>query len=173
MPAFLVTGNPGSGKSALANELARRGWPAIDPDYDREFSYREDAAGRPIGGPRSPGEQWLRSHRWVWSRSGMEEALARHGRAAFVCGIARNLDQLLDLFDGVFLLQIDERTQEDRLIAHDAVHPPGRSEAGRQEIREGRAEFQAQMLKIGGTALDGIARTASLADQILALVAAT
>jgi hypothetical protein len=103
----------------------------------------------------------------------MEEALARHGRAAFVCGIARNLDQLLDLFDGVFLLQIDERTQEDRLIAHDAVHPPGRSEAGRQEIREGRAEFQAQMLKIGGTALDGIARTASLADQILALVAAT
>jgi len=26
----------------------------------------------------------------------MEEALARHDGAAFVCGIARNLDQLLD-----------------------------------------------------------------------------
>jgi hypothetical protein len=173
MPSFLVTGNPGSGKSALADELARRGWPAIDPDYDRELSHWEDANGDPVDGPRSPDEQWLRSHRWVWSRSRMEEALARHDGAAFVCGIARNLDQLLDLFDGVFLLQIDERTQEDRLIAHDAVHPPGRSEAGRQEIREGRAVFQVQMLKLGATALDGTAPTASLADQLLALVAAT
>jgi hypothetical protein len=32
--------------------------------------------------------------------------------------------------------------------------------------------FQAQMLKLGATALDGAAATASLADQILALVAA-
>jgi hypothetical protein len=54
MPAFLVTGNPGSGKSALADELARRGWPAIDPDHDRELSHWEDAAGRPAGGPPSP-----------------------------------------------------------------------------------------------------------------------
>ena len=103
----------------------------------------------------------------------MEEALARHGGAAFVCGIVRNLDQLLDLFDGVFLLQIDERTQDDRLAAHDTVHPPGRSEAGRQEIWEGRAVFQAQMLKLGATAFDGTTPTASLADQLLALVAAT
>jgi predicted ATPase len=35
MPAFLVTGNPGSGKSALARELTRRGLLAIDPDHDR------------------------------------------------------------------------------------------------------------------------------------------
>ena len=103
----------------------------------------------------------------------MEEVLARHDGAVFVCGIARNLDQVLELFDRVFLLQLDERTQEDRLIAHDAAHPPGRSEAGRQEIREGRAVFQAQMLKLGATALDSTTPTASLADQLLALVAAT
>ena len=70
---------------------------------------------------------------------------AGHDRAVFICGIARNQGQLLDLFDRVFVLLIDGPTQEVRLEAHEALHPPGRSEAGRQEIRDGRAAFQAQM----------------------------
>jgi len=37
--AFLVTGNPGSGKSMVADELARRGFAALVPDYDPELSH--------------------------------------------------------------------------------------------------------------------------------------
>lgn len=44
MPAFLVTGNPGSGKSALARELAGRGVLAIDPDEDPELAHWEPLA---------------------------------------------------------------------------------------------------------------------------------
>ena len=101
----------------------------------------------------------------------MEEVLAGHDRAVFVCGIARNQDELLDLFDRVFLLRIDEATQEARLAAHDALHPPGRSQAGREEIRAGRAMFETQMLRAGTVALDGTAPTAVLADELLALAA--
>ena len=170
MPAFLVTGNPGSGKSTLAHELARRGLLAIDPDSDLELSYWEDAAGNQVAGSQSPDEEWLRSHRWVWNRSRLEEVLARHDDAVFVCGIAQNQDELLDLFDHVFLLHIDWPTQEARLAAHDVLHPPGRSEAGRQEIRDGRTVFEAQMLRYGAIALDGTASTALVADELLALV---
>jgi hypothetical protein len=154
MPAFLITGNPGSGKSALGRELTRRGSLAIDPDHDPELSHWEDAAGHRVRGPQRPDEQWLGSHRWVWSRCRMEEILAGHDRPVFVCGIARNQEELLDLFDRVFLLHIDAQTQEARLAAHDALNPPGRSEAGRQEIREGRAVFEAQMLRHGAIAID-------------------
>ena len=102
----------------------------------------------------------------------MQEVLAGHDQAVFVCGIARNQDELLDLFDRVFLLRIDGPAQEARLAAHDALHPPGRSQAGRQEIRAGRAVFETQMLRAGATALDGTAPTAVVADELLTLAAA-
>jgi hypothetical protein len=168
MPACLVTGNPGSGKSALAQELSRRGLLAIDPDHDPELSYWEDAAGHRVCGPERPDEEWLESHRWVWSRTRMEEILAGRDRAVFICGIARNQGQLLGLFDRVFLLHIDETTQEARMDAHDALHPPGRGEAGRREIRDGRAVFEAQMLKQGAIAIDATRPTAEVADELLA-----
>jgi hypothetical protein len=171
--AFLVTGNPGSGKSALADELGRRGLLAIDPDYDPELSYWEDKGGRRIEGPQRPDQDWLGSHRWVWSRSRLRDLLAEQDGDVFLCGIATNQSELADLFDRVFLLQIDAPTQEARLAAHDAAHPPGRSEAGRQEIRDGRPVFEMQMLKLGAVTLDGTAPTAAVADQLLAVVTAT
>src|SRR5260221_10660340 len=173
MVVFLVTGNPGSGKSTLAEELARRGLATIDPDYDPELSYWEDDAGKRVSraeGPAAPDEQWLRAHRWVWNRSRLQDLLAQQQRPVFVCGIALNIDQVLDLFDRVFLLRIDADTQEERLLAHDTSHSPGRSEAGRQQIRDGRPVFEAQMLKLGAVALNGTASTDAVADQLLALI---
>jgi hypothetical protein len=172
MTAFLVTGNPGSGKSAIAEELARRGLSAMDPDGDPELSHWTDGAGNRVEGPQRPDGEWLQSHQWLWSRSRMEKLLAGRDDDVFVCGIARNQDQLFDLFGRVFLLQIDGPTQEDRLVAHDARHPPGRSEAGRQEIRDGRTTFEAQMLGLGAIALDGTAPTSVVADELLALIEA-
>jgi hypothetical protein len=83
-----------------------------------------------------------------------------------VCGIARNQDDLLDLFDRVFLLRIDGPTQDDRLRAYDRLHL-ARTEAGRQEIRAGRVVFEEHMLALGAVALDGTAPTAEVADDLL------
>jgi hypothetical protein len=169
--AYLVTGNPGSGKSTIAAELTRRGLVAIDPDYDRKLSYWENAAGTAVDGPDRPDEAWLRSHRWVWSRSRLTELVGAKSAVVFVCGIARNQDQLLDLFDAVFLLRMDAVTQEERLAAHDVAHPPGRSDAGRQEIRAGRAVFETQMRKLGAISVDCSAPPAAVVDALQLLIA--
>jgi hypothetical protein len=87
----------------------------------------------------------------------------------FVCGIALNIDHALDLFDGLFLLRIDPATRDKRLLAYDMSHPPGRTDARRQQIRDGRPVFETQMLKPGAIALDGTAPTSTVADQLLAL----
>lgn len=173
MPAFLVTGNPGSGKSTVAEELARRGLVSIDADYEAGLSYWEDEGGRAVlwaDCPPAPDGEWLRSHRWVWSRSRMEELLTQHEEPVFVCGIALNIDQFLDVFDRIFVLEIDEATQEERLVAHDLLHPPGRNEAGRQQIRDGRPIFEAEMLRLGALPVDGRAPTPEVADRLLTLL---
>jgi hypothetical protein len=61
------------------------------------------------------------------------------------------------------------RWGESRLAAYDAQHPPGRSEAVRKEIREGRTVFETQMLRAGAIALDGTAPTAMAADELISL----
>jgi hypothetical protein len=77
---------------------------------------------------------------------------------------------VLELFDRVFLLRIDLRTQEDRLAASDDAHHPGRTEAGRQQIRDGLETFQAEMIERGATAIDGRLPTEQVVDRLLPAV---
>ena len=115
MRAFLITGNPGSGKSTLAAELSRRGHVAIDAD---DLASWEDSAGVPAETPPQVDEAWQLTHRWVWNRARLEAAIATSDDATgllFVCGIALNQDQMLDLFERVFLLVIEADMQDARL----------------------------------------------------------
>jgi hypothetical protein len=84
----------------------------------------------------------------------------------FICGIARNITEVIDLFQGIFLLRIDADTQEERLRAYDLSSPSSaRNDAGRQQIRAGRPFFEAEMLELGAIALDGNGPTAAIAEQ--------
>jgi dephospho-CoA kinase len=167
MPAFLVTGNPGSGKTAMALELRRRGFPAIDAD---ELAGWETADGEPAAQPEHATEEWLLSHRWVWGRRRVEEVVgagASGGGVLFVCGIAVNQRDLLDLFDAVFLLSLDDATQIERLDTSDNAD---RNAAQRAQILAGRPVFERQMRAAGAVVLDGRLPTAELAGLILAEV---
>ena len=158
MAAFLVTGNLGSGKSTLAQELSRQGLATIDPDCDPMLSYWEDDGGTPVPkteDPAAPDEQWLRAHRWVWNRSLLQDLVNQEPGPVFGSGIALNIDQVLDLLTRVFVLRIDAATQQERPHSRSGCSHTtratrdGRSEAARQQIRDGRHIFEAQMLELG------------------------
>jgi hypothetical protein len=139
MRAFLITGNPGSGKSTLAAELSRRGHVAIDAD---DLASWEDSSGVPVEPPSQVDEAWQLAHRWVWNRAHLEAALAASGdtdRLRFVCGIALNQDQMLDLFERVFVLVIEADAQDTRLAR---ARSPQRTEGVKQQIRQGRPVFR-------------------------------
>jgi adenylate kinase family enzyme len=167
MRVYLITGNPGSGKSTLAAELSRRGLIAVDAD---DLAFWEDNAGVRVDQPPSADDAWRLAHRWVWSRARIEEVIAASGDAGrvFLCGIARNQDQMLDLFEKVFLLVIDADTQIARLAGPAHATSPVRTEAMKQQIREGRHVFQAQMLARRAIPLDATASPKVLADSLLA-----
>ena len=164
MAAFLITGNPGSGKTTVALELARRGFTALDTD---EIAGWETAAGVPGGQPEHATDQWLLEHRWVWRRSQLEDAIRSRTTAAqpvFLCGIARNQREMLDCFERVFLLSLDDRTQLDRLDTASNAH---RNEAQRAQILRGRPVFEQEMRRAGAVVLDGRLPTPRLVSRIL------
>jgi hypothetical protein len=152
----------------VCGELSRRDLLTVDTD---DLAFWEASDGLQADQPVAPDADWLRVHRWVWSRSRIEQSIAAAGDAAgrmFFCGIARNQSDMLDLFQGVFLLVIDEETQKARLEDPIGSTSPGRTEAVKQQIREGRLAFQAQMLAKGAIPLDGHAAPTAVADSILA-----
>lgn len=167
MLAYLITGNPGSGKSTLAVELRRRRLIALDTD---EMAFWANDAGMPVDQPADAGDQWRLAHRWVWSRARIEQSIGQAAGDAdsmFLCGIAQNQTEMLDLFEQVFLLAIDEDTQLARLALPGQTASPDRTEAIRKQITDGRLAFQSQMLARGAIPLDATAPPHLIVDALL------
>jgi dephospho-CoA kinase len=112
---YLVTGQAGSGKSSLAEELRRRGFTAYDTDSMPDvtgFDYAD--TGLPVG----PGEIEhpidFSRFSWNWRLERLNELLAS-ADDVFICAITSNTVEQLHLFDRIFVLVLDRETLARRL----------------------------------------------------------
>ncbi len=105
---FLVEGVSGTGKTTVCRELGRRGQHAINGDT--ELAYQGD----PVTGAPATGAPTHEKHIW---RVDLVRALIADDthRFTFCCGGSRNFAAFIDLFDAVFVLEIDAETLERRL----------------------------------------------------------
>ena len=109
MRNYLVEGVSCSGKTTVASELERRGHHVVHGD--RELAYQGD----PVTGEPRPG---ARHEHHVWDVDRVRELVAdRAAPATFFCGGSRNVDLFADLFDEVFVLEVDAATLVTRLDA--------------------------------------------------------
>jgi broad-specificity NMP kinase len=111
---YLVEGSSGTGKSAVWEELRKRGYTAINGD--RELAYRGDPetgrrSARQHGPTEGPG---FGSH--IWDVDKVREIASKtDDDVAFFCGGSRNFRKFLDVFDKVFVLDADIETLRKRL----------------------------------------------------------
>ena len=104
---YLIEGLSGTGKTSVCDELQRRGHHAIHGD--RELAYQGDAeTGEPVVGG---GHE---HHIWDVDKVGALVA-DRDEAATFFCGGSRNFSRFIDLFDEVFVLEVDLATLNRRL----------------------------------------------------------
>ena len=109
---YLVEGLSGTGKSAVYEELIRRGCTAISTD--RTWAYHVDPETGLPGGP-------VHHDNWMWDRQVAVTELEREDpEVLFVCGSSRNRDDFLPYFTKVFNLEVDEDTLRRRLQARTA-----------------------------------------------------
>jgi hypothetical protein len=104
---YLVEGVSCTGKTSVATELGRRGHHVVHGD--RELAYQGD----PVTGAPLPG---LHHEHHVWDVSRVREIVADQSvPVTFLCGGSRNFPLFLDLFDEVFVLEVDRATLLSRL----------------------------------------------------------
>lgn len=105
---YLIEGVSGTGKTSVCNELRRRGYHSIDGD--RDLAYQGDPkTGAPLDG-------FAHEHH-LWDVDEVRALVADRSHAAsFFCGGSRNFHRFIDLFDRVFVLEIDLLTLNQRLV---------------------------------------------------------
>ncbi len=154
---YLVEGVSGSGKISVCGELRRRGYQAVNGDTD--LAYQGDPqTGVPMDDMPS---HWHH----IWSLDRVRALVADQGeRCTFFCGGSRNFLQFLDLFDGVFVLEIDRETLNRRLDQRPedefGAHPSERDLIVRlHRTKEGAPN--------NGIPIDATASLAEVVDEIV------
>jgi broad-specificity NMP kinase len=117
---YLIEGVSGTGKTTVATELQRRGYDVIHGD--RALAYKGDPqTGEPLD--RAALEQNIpdvafahKHHLWDVDRVRSLAADKSHP-VSFFCGGSRNSHHFIDLFDGVFVLDVDLETLKNRLAS--------------------------------------------------------
>src|SRR6202041_1588774 len=107
---YLIDGVSGAGKTAVATELQRRGHQAVHGD--RELVYRGDPeTGLPtVPETGAPTAIWMSEHQ-IWDVEKVRALVAdQEAPVTFFCGGSRNFSKFIDLFDGVFVLEVDRDT---------------------------------------------------------------
>ena len=131
---YLIEGVSGARKTAVCTELQRRGYPAIHGD--QELVYRGDPETELPTAPETgtPTATWMSEH-WIWDVEKVQAFVANQEEAVtFFCGGSRNFAKFIDLFDGVFVLEVDLDTMNRRIDERVALDPT--DFGGKPEERE-------------------------------------
>jgi broad-specificity NMP kinase len=117
---YLIEGVSGTGKTSVCQELRRRGYAAVNGD--RELAYQ----GNPATGEATEG--FSHEHH-IWRVERVRRLAANQDdEATFFCGGSRNFGRFIDLFDAVFVLDVDVATLNQRLDSRSDEWGKSRSE---------------------------------------------
>jgi thymidylate kinase len=153
---YLIEGVSCTGKTTVCHELRERGYHAINGDTD--LAYQGDpASGEPIAGH-------AHEHH-IWDVGKVKALVAdKTHDTSFFCGGLRNFTQFIQLFDRVFILEIDLDTLNWRLAGRPEDEWGGKP-AERQLVR--RLHATGEDLPKGAVPIDATAPLQCVVDEIL------
>ncbi|MEI8338087.1 MAG: AAA family ATPase [bacterium] len=107
MPNYHIEGLPGTGKTAVGEELESKGHEVIHAD--KLGYYGDSKTGLPT-------EEKIQTN-WIWDKNKLTEILTKEvAHARFVCGGSMNQDDFKECFKKTFTLYADDETLKERLL---------------------------------------------------------
>lgn len=161
---YLIEGSSGTGKTSVATELERRGYHVVHGDWVLAY-VGDPETGQALAGPPKGANRiaWGNAH-WIWPVDKVRAIAADTTHpATFFCGGSRNFHKFLDLFDKVFVLDIDVETLSRRLDGR--PNEPGFEPAERQLVLH--YHHTREYLPVGIN-IDTAGTVPSVVDDILA-----
>ncbi|EKE18887.1 MAG: hypothetical protein ACD_9C00205G0002 [uncultured bacterium] len=148
MNKFYITGIPGVGKSSVLIELNKKGIRAIDLDEISDLCCWKDESGERADYYPGMGKEWLDKNSYVCDLEKLKMILNDESDDLVIAGIVTNQEDLLRLFDKVFLLRCDEKIFLERLNTRD-TNDFAKNESDQQHILGFYKEFEVDMIKHG------------------------
>lgn len=168
MPAFLLVGLPGSGKSTLSNELSSRGYTAIDADEDELLSGFRSYKGEPMVRTLTAEQSQTDAYRWVWKPKRIKQIIGTSlNQPLFLCGNAANANKFYPRFSKVFALIVADEQLHRQLAERPGGY--GSVEADRIKIVGWNSGYQAEQLRLGAVGIDASLHPSAIADTLLGL----
>ena len=163
----LIEGVSGTGKTSVATELQRRGYHVIHGD--RELAYQGDPeTGEPLDAAslhEHIADVAFGHRHHLWDVGKVKSLVTDQSHPiSFFCGGSRNFHRFIDLFDRVFVLNVDLDTLNRRLAAR-----PEDEFGGKPAEREIILRLHATQEDIPKNAIsiDATASLAGVVDDIL------
>lgn len=156
----MIDGGSGTGKTAVCNELQRRGYQAIHGDRELKINPKIDEAtsGQIPGYDLPP----------FWDLAKVDALLTNHEEPiTFFCGGCSNSSKFIDRLDGVFVLEVNDiNTVMRRIDERIRVDPTdwGRKQEEREIIIRAHQEKKPVQTE---WAIDASAPLESVVDEIL------
>ena len=172
MSFIYVTGIAGSGKSAVCKELHKRGYETKEGD-DGLSDFYDNSTGEVVRRPVDVAErttEWRSKHTWKMSRDKLLELKANaNSKTTFVCGVASNEDEYLDVFDKVLALMVDIDTLKRRINDRDD-NSFGKLPHEMDIILEWQQGVEDHYRKVGAQVIDATKPLNEIVDEIVASI---
>jgi dephospho-CoA kinase len=173
MPLVYITGPTAAGKSALRDELARRGYTAYDTDDAAISTLVNRESGEAATYPANAGDRtkkWLDEHALRMTRERVELLRAEAtDKLVFLCGIPGNAHEMTDKFDRIICLVINRETMLQRVLTR-RTNEFGKAPAERELILRHHEPTLEWYRAHGASMVDGEQPLSAVADEVLAVV---
>lgn len=169
MSFIYVTGIAGSGKSAVCRELTNRRFESHESDNGLSDFY-DNTTGMVVARPVDVAErtkEWRTKHTWKMSREKLLDLKTNtKNKNTFVCGVASNEDEYLDVFDKVFALTVDNDTLKQRIKDRDD-NSFGKLPHEMDLILEWQQGIDDHYRKVGAQVIDATKPLSEFVEEIL------
>src|SRR3989338_5354010 len=115
--SILITGVAGTGKSAVCDELNKLGYKAFGiEDINGLFIMVHKKTGKPFKDYDDDDFEKVKQADWICDKKKLQRLMRKNSNGiVFYNGTASNLDDLLPLFDKIFLLKVSQKVLRERL----------------------------------------------------------